>query len=126
MIPELAIAVLACARIGAIHSVVFGGFSAQSISDRINDSQCKIVITTDGAVRGNKTIPMKETVDEALTSCPCVDTVIVKTRTKTPVSMLKGRDLWWEEEEAQASEVCAPEAMNAEDPLFILYSPVNR
>ena len=122
MIPELAIAVLACARIGAIHSVVFGGFSAQSISDRINDSQCKIVITTDGAVRGNKTIPMKETVDEALTSCPCVDTVIVKTRTKTPVSMLKGRDLWWEEEEAQASEVCAPEAMNAEDPLFILYT----
>ncbi len=122
MIPELAIAVLACARIGAIHSVVFGGFSAQSISDRINDSQCKIVITTDGAVRGNKSIPMKETVDEALTSCPCVETVIVKTRTKTPVSMLKGRDLWWEEEEAQASEECAAEPMNAEDPLFILYT----
>lgn len=122
MIPELAIAVLACARIGAIHSVVFGGFSAQSISDRINDSQCKIVITTDGAVRGNKTIPMKETVDEALTSCPCVETVIVKTRTKTPVSMLNGRDLWWEEEEAQASEICAAEPMNAEDPLFILYT----
>jgi acetyl-CoA synthetase len=122
MIPELAIAVLACARIGAIHSVVFGGFSAQSITDRINDSQCKLVITTDGAVRGNKTIPMKETVDEALVSCPCVETVIVKTRTQTPISMLKGRDLWWEEEEAEASEVCAPEAMNAEDPLFILYT----
>ncbi len=122
MIPELAIAVLACARIGAIHSVVFGGFSAQSISDRINDSQCKLVITTDGAVRGNKTIPMKETVDEALVSCPCVETVIVKTRTQTPISMLKGRDLWWEEEEAEASAVCAPEAMNAEDPLFILYT----
>ena len=122
MIPELAIAVLACARIGAIHSVVFGGFSAQSITDRINDSQCKLVITTDGAVRGNKTIPMKETVDDALASCPCVETVIVKTRTQTPISMLKGRDLWWEEEEAEASEVCAPEAMNAEDPLFILYT----
>ena len=122
MIPELAIAVLACARIGAIHSVVFGGFSAQSISDRINDSLCKIVITTDGAVRGNKTIPMKETVDVALESCPCVETVIVKTRTKTPVSMLKGRDLWWEEEFAEASADCAPEAMNAEDPLFILYT----
>ncbi len=122
MIPELAIAVLACARIGAIHSVVFGGFSAQSITDRINDSHCKLVITTDGAVRGNKTIPMKETVDDALASCPCVETVIVKTRTQTPISMLKGRDLWWEEEEAEASEVCAPEAMNAEDPLFILYT----
>jgi acetyl-CoA synthetase len=102
--------------------VVFGGFSAQSITDRINDSQCKLVITTDGAVRGNKTIPMKETVDDALLSCPCVETVIVKTRTQTPISMLKGRDLWWEEEEAEASEVCAPEAMNAEDPLFILYT----
>ncbi len=122
MIPELAIAVLACARIGAIHSVVFGGFSAQSISDRINDSQCKLVITTDGAVRGNKTIPMKETVDDALVSCPCVETVIVKKRTQTPISMVKGRDLWWEEEEIQASDVCAPEAMNAEDPLFILYT----
>jgi acetyl-CoA synthetase len=122
MIPELAIAVLACARIGAIHSVVFGGFSAQSISDRVNDSQCKLVITTDGAVRGNKTIPMKETVDDALLSCPCVETVIVKIRTKTPISMLKGRDLWWEEEEMQASGICAPEAMNAEDPLFILYT----
>jgi acetyl-CoA synthetase len=122
MIPELAIAVLACARIGAIHSVVFGGFSAQSISDRINDSLCKLVITTDGAVRGNKTIPMKETVDDALVSCPCVEKVIVKTRTQTPISMLKGRDLWWEEEEAEASEICAPEAMNAEDPLFILYT----
>jgi len=122
MIPELAIAVLACARIGAIHSVVFGGFSAQSITDRINDSACKLVITTDGAVRGNKTIPMKETVDDALISCPCVERVIVKTRTQTPVSMIKGRDLWWEEEEAQASADCAPEVMNAEDPLFILYT----
>ncbi|MEY3917985.1 MAG: hypothetical protein RLZZ132_320 [Bacteroidota bacterium] len=122
MIPELAIAVLACARIGAIHSVVFGGFSAQSIADRINDSECKVVITTDGAVRGNKTIPMKETVDDALVTCPSVEKVIVKTRTKTPVSMIGGRDLWWEQEENEASADCPAEAMNAEDPLFILYT----
>jgi acetyl-CoA synthetase len=122
MIPELAIAVLACARIGAIHSVVFGGFSAQSIADRINDSECKLVITTDGAVRGNKTIPMKETVDDALVTCPSVEKVIVKTRTKTPVSMIGGRDLWWEQEENDASPDCPAEAMNAEDPLFILYT----
>ncbi|MFZ9187405.1 MAG: acetate--CoA ligase, partial [Algoriphagus sp.] len=122
MIPELAIAVLACARIGAIHSVVFGGFSAQSIADRINDSECKVVITTDGAVRGNKTIPMKETVDDALVTCPSVEKVIVKTRTKTPVSMIGGRDLWWEQEENEAAADCPAEAMNAEDPLFILYT----
>jgi acetyl-CoA synthetase len=122
MIPELAIAVLACARIGAIHSVVFGGFSAQSIADRINDSACKVVVTTDGAVRGNKTIPMKETVDDALVTCPSVEKVIVKTRTKTPVSMIGGRDLWWEQEENEASADCPAEAMNAEDPLFILYT----
>ena len=122
MIPELAIAVLACARIGAIHSVVFGGFSAQSIADRINDSECKVVVTTDGAVRGNKTIPMKETVDDALVTCPSVEKVIVKTRTKTPVSMIGGRDLWWEQEENEAATDCPVEAMNAEDPLFILYT----
>lgn len=122
MIPELAIAVLACARIGAIHSVVFGGFSAQSIADRINDSECKVVVTTDGAVRGNKTIPMKETVDDALVTCPSVEKVIVKTRTKTPVSMIGGRDLWWEKEENEAAADCPAEAMNAEDPLFILYT----
>lgn len=122
MIPELAIAVLACARIGAIHSVVFGGFSAQSIADRINDSECKVVVTTDGAVRGNKSIPMKETVDDALVTCPSVEKVIVKTRTKTPVSMIGGRDLWWEQEENEASADCPAEAMNAEDPLFILYT----
>jgi acetyl-CoA synthetase len=122
MIPELAIAVLACARIGAIHSVVFGGFSAQSIADRINDSECKVVITTDGAVRGNKTIPMKETVDDALVTCPSIEKVIVKTRTKTPISMLGGRDIWWEEEELVASTDCPAEVMNAEDPLFILYT----
>lgn len=122
MIPELAIAVLATARIGAIHSVVFGGFSAQSIADRINDSECKVVITTDGAVRGNKKIPMKETVDEALVTCPCVEKVIVASRTHTPVSMIKGRDFWWKEAEQEVSADCPAEIMNAEDPLFILYT----
>jgi acetyl-CoA synthetase len=122
MIPELAIAVLACARIGAIHSVIFGGFSAQSIADRVNDATCKIVLTTDGAVRGNKDIPMKDTVDDAIANCPSVEKVIVKRRTNTPVSMLEGRDLWWDEAEHEASVDCPAEAMNSEDPLFILYT----
>lgn len=122
MIPELAIAVLACARIGAVHSVVFGGFSAQSIADRINDSQCKVVVTTDGAVRGAKPIPMKETVDDALIGCPSVKKVIVATRTRTPVSMIKGRDVWWEEEVKHVSSECPAEEMDSEDPLFILYT----
>jgi acetyl-CoA synthetase len=122
MIPELAIAVLACARIGAIHSVVFGGFSAQSISDRINDSACKVILTTDGAVRGKKMIPMKETVDDAIALCPSVEKVIVKRRTNTPVAMLDGRDFWWDEAEHEAADTCAAEIMNSEDPLFILYT----
>ncbi len=122
MIPELAIAVLACARIGAIHSVVFGGFSATSIADRINDSQCVAVITTDGAVRGAKAIPMKDTVDDALIGCPSVKKVIVATRTRTPVSMIKGRDVWWEEEEKHVTADCPAEEMDSEDPLFILYT----
>lgn len=122
MIPELAIAVLACARVGAIHSVVFGGFSAQSIADRINDAGCKVVITTDGSVRGPKQIPMKDTVDDALIGCPTVEKVIVSTRTRTPVSMIKGRDIWWEEEVKHVSSECPAEEMDAEDPLFILYT----
>ena len=122
MIPELAIAVLACARIGAIHSVVFGGFSAQSIADRINDSQCKMVITTDGAVRGAKHVPMKDTVDDALIGCPSVKKVIVATHTRTPVSMIKGRDAWWEHEVKLVNAECPAEEMDAEDPLFILYT----
>jgi len=122
MIPELAIAVLACARIGAIHSVIFGGFSAQSIADRVNDATCKIVLTTDGAVRGNKDIPLKETVDDAIANCPSVEKVIVKRRTNTPVSMMEGRDLWWDEAEHEASADCPAETMNSEDPLFILYT----
>ena len=98
MVPELAIAVLACARIGAIHSVVFGGFSAQSIADRLQDAQGRFVITCDGAFRGNKEIPLKGVIDDALEKCPFVERVIVLTRTKTPVSMIKGRDVWWEDE----------------------------
>ncbi len=122
MVPELAISVLACARIGAIHSVVFGGFSAKSISDRINDSQCVMVITSDGAFRGNKVIPMKETVDDALEKCTSVENVIVMARTRTPISMIKGRDLWWEEEVKHVDSNCPAEPMNSEDPLFILYT----
>ncbi len=126
MVPELAIAVLACARIGAIHSVVFGGFSAQSISDRIQDAQCNIVVTADGAFRGNKTIQLKPIVDEALLSCPSVKKVIVLTRTQDSVSMHKGRDVWWESEvkkvEAEGSPFCQAESMDAEDMLFILYT----
>jgi len=122
MVPELAVAVLACARIGAVHSVVFGGFSAKSIADRINDAECSMVITSDGAFRGSKVIPMKDTVDEALVQCATVEKVIVLTRTRTPVHMLKGRDLWWEDEVKQVNSVCPAEPMDAEDMLFILYT----
>ena len=122
MVPELTVAVLACARIGAVHSVVFGGFSAKSIADRINDSACTMVITSDGAYRGAKVIPMKETVDNALDLCSTVKNVIVMTRTRTPVSMIKGRDLWWEEEVKHVDSVCPAEPMDAEDMLFILYT----
>jgi len=122
MVPELAITVLACARIGAIHSVVFGGFSAQSIADRINDAQCKVVVTSDGAYRGNKEIPMKDTVDDALIGCPSIERVIVMTRTRTPVAMLKGRDVWLEQELKHVTATCEAEEMDAEDVLFILYT----
>ena len=126
MVPELVIAVLACARIGAIHSVVFGGFSAQSIADRINDTGCKLVITSDGGFRGTKTIELKNIVDDALVQCKSVNRVIVLTRTRTPVSMIKGRDVWWEDEitkvETQGNPTCPAEEMDAEDMLFILYT----
>ncbi len=122
MVPELAVAVLACARIGAVHSVVFGGFSAKSIADRINDAACKIVITADGAFRGNKQIQLKEVIDDALIGCPTVEKVVVLTHTRTPVSMLKGRDLWWEDEIKLVDTDCPAEEMDAEDMLFILYT----
>ncbi|KAA8475857.1 acetyl-coenzyme A synthetase [Arcticibacter tournemirensis] len=126
MVPELAIAVLACARIGAIHSVIFGGFSAQSIADRINDAQCSVVITADGGFRGVKDIPLKEVIDDALVQCRSVNRVIVLTRSRTPVSMIKGRDVWWEDEikkvETQGNPECPAEEMDAEDVLFVLYT----
>ncbi|MBK9673540.1 MAG: acetate--CoA ligase [Bacteroidetes bacterium] len=122
MIPELAIAVLACARIGAVHSVVFGGFSAQSISDRLQDAKAEFVITCDGAFRGAKAIPLKEIIDDALVSCDFVKRVIVCERTDTPVSMIKGRDVWWKDEMENASADCPAEEMDAEDLLFILYT----
>jgi len=122
MIPELAISVLACARIGAIHSVVFAGFSATALATRINDSDCKMVITSDGSFRGSKTIDLKGIVDEALESCSCVETVLVAKRIKTEIYMKAGRDKWLAPLFEGASDVCAPEIMNAEDPLFILYT----
>ena len=122
MIPELAIAVLACARIGAIHSVVFGGFSAHSIADRLQDAQVGFIVTCDGAFRGAKDIPLKAIIDDALLNCPFVKTVIVYERTKIPVSMIKGRDLWWNDEMEKANDDCPAEIMDAEDMLFILYT----
>lgn len=126
MVPELAIAVLACARIGAIHSVVFGGFSAQSIADRLQDANAEYVITCDGAFRGNKEIPLKNVIDDALVQCRFVKRVIVLTRTRTPVSMIKGRDVWWEDEikkvETQGNRDFEAVEMDAEDMLFILYT----
>jgi len=126
MIPELAIAVLACARIGAIHSVIFGGFSAQSIADRLYDAQAEYIVTCDGAYRGAKDIPLKSVIDDALISNRTVKRVIVCTRTRTAVSMIKGRDVWWEDEvkkiETLGLNDCPAEEMDAEDPLFILYT----
>ncbi len=130
MVPELAYAVLGCARIGAIHSVVFGGFSAQSIADRLEDAKAEFIITCDGAYRGGKDIPLKDVIDDALIGNKTIKRVIVYTRTRRPVSMIKGRDVWWEDEmeyaESQIEKdgvVSFPaEEMDAEDPLFILYT----
>ena len=126
MIPELEIAVLACARIGAIHSVVFGGFSAQSISDRIQDAQCNIVVTADGSFRGNKEICLKNIMDEALVSCPSVERVIVVERSKSAISMEKGRDVFYDQEMSRMESLgltdFVAEPMDSEDPLFILYT----
>lgn len=130
MVPELAYAILGCARIGAIHSVIFGGFSAQSIADRLYDANAEYIITCDGAYRGEKIIPLKSVIDDALIGNRSIKRVIVYTRTRTAVSMLKGRDVWWEDEMQYAEEqvekngiVSFPaETMDAEDPLFILYT----
>lgn len=122
MTPELAYAVLACARIGAIHSVVFAGFSAKSLSDRIMDAKCNIVLTADGGYRGSKITPLKDITDEALESCDCVERVIVLNRTNSKIAMEYGRDVWWQDEFAKASDFCPAEVMDAEDMLFILYT----
>ncbi|OGV99235.1 MAG: acetate--CoA ligase [Nitrospinae bacterium RIFCSPLOWO2_02_FULL_39_110] len=124
MIPELPISMLACARIGAIHSVVFGGFSAQSLRNRIQDCRAKLLITADRGVRGGRLIPIKANVDEALTECPTVERLIVVKRTDGVVDMEAGRDLWWHDEinKEDVSNYCEPEWMDAEDPLFILYT----
>ena len=126
MIPELAITTLACARIGAIHSVIFGGFSAQAIADRLDDAGAKFIVTCDGAFRGAKDIALKSVVDDALVGNKTIEKVIVCTRTRTPVSMLKGRDVWWEDEikkvETMGNPAVPAVTMDAEDILFILYT----
>jgi acetyl-CoA synthetase len=122
MIPELAVSVLACARIGAIHSVVFAGFSATALATRINDSGCKMVLTSDGSYRGKKTIDLKGIVNEALTKCPEVNSVLVVKRIHSEITMLAGRDNWLQPLLNEASTTYEPEIMNAEDPLFILYT----
>ena len=122
MIPEAAYAMLACTRIGAVHSVVFGGFSPQSLSDRILDSDCQTVITADEGLRGGKPVPLKDNTDEALKICPNVHTVIVVERTGGTIGWKEGRDVWYHEITASASDECEPEWMDSEDPLFILYT----
>jgi acetyl-CoA synthetase len=122
MVPEAAVAMLACARIGAIHSVVFGGFSPTALKDRILDSDCEVVITADEGVRGAKTVPLKANVDEALNDCPNVHTVVVYKRTGKEINWVDDRDIWYQDAIAAASSDCPPEEMDAEDPLFILYT----
>lgn len=122
MIPEAAFAMLACARIGAIHSVIFAGFSPDAISDRLNDCQSNVVITADGGLRGGKEIPLKENINRALLKSPSVKSVLVVAHTDAPVEMLSGRDFWYHEARKSASVVCEPEVMKSNDPLFILYT----
>ena len=122
MIPELPITMLACARIGAIHSVVFGGFSAVSLANRIQDSDCRLLVTSNVSLRGGKAIRLKDIADEALEACPSVKDMIVVQRTAEQVKLREGRDTWWHDEMADASAVSEPERMNAQDPLFILYT----
>ena len=122
MVPEAAIAMLACARVGAVHSVVFAGFSSTSLADRINDCQAKMVLTSDGNFRGSKTIPVKPVVDEALEKCSTIDSVIVLERTKQNVEMINGRDHWWHDCISEEPKVCEAEVLDSEDMLFILYT----
>src|SRR5439155_24708862 len=122
MIPEAAIAMLACARIGAAHSIVFGGFSAEALRDRLNDAQAKLLVTADGGYRRGAVVPLKANVDEALRDAPSVENVVVVRRTGETVAMKGGRDRWWNELMDDADDVCAAEPVDAEQPLFILYT----
>jgi acetyl-CoA synthetase len=122
MVPEVAVAMLACARIGAPHTVVFGGFSAESLRDRINDAEAKVLVTADGGYRRGGLVPLKQNADEALTATPSILKAVVLKRTGQTVPMKAGRDLWWDDLMAQARPDCPPEAMDAEDPLYILYT----
>ena len=122
MVPEAAIAMLACARVGAVHSVVFAGFSSTSLADRVNDCQAKMVLTSDGNFRGNKTISVKSVVDEALEKSKSIESVIVLERTKQTINMIEGRDHWWHDCIKEESNVCEAEVMDSEDMLFILYT----
>jgi acetyl-CoA synthetase len=122
MIPEAAVAMLACARIGAIHSVVFGGFSPEALKDRILNSECKMVITADEGVRGGRSVPLKANADKAIKSCECVEKVIVVKRTGGKIDWQDSRDIWYHETVAEAAAECEPEQVDAEDPLFILYT----
>ena len=122
MIPELAILMLACVRIGAVHSIIFGGFSADSIAGRVNDCESEFIITADEGVRGGKTIPLKEITDEALLNCPNVKKCIVVKRTGNSINWKRERDIWYHNLIKDVSNICEPEEMGAEDPLFILYT----
>src|SRR5690606_28665401 len=122
MVPEAAIAMLSCARIGAVHSVVFAGFSSNALAGRIEDSGAKIVLTSDGNYRGTKKIPVKAVVDEALQNSSGVESVIVYQRTNEEVSMKEGRDSWWHDERSSQEDYCEPEEMDSEDLLYILYT----
>jgi acetyl-CoA synthetase len=122
MVPEVAVAMLACARIGAVHTVVFGGFSAESLRDRINDAGAKLLVTADGGYRRGSIVPLKQNADDALQATPSIEHVIVLRRTGQTVTFKTGRDLWWSEVMARAAKDCPPEAMDAEDPLYILYT----
>ena len=122
MVPEAAVAMLACTRIGAIHSVVFGGFSPESLKDRILDSDCKLIVTADEGIRGGRFIPLKENVDIALTECPNVHTTVVIQRTGRKIAWNKNRDIFYHEAMEKVSSNCPAEEMAAEDPLFILYT----
>ncbi|RKZ70145.1 MAG: acetyl-coenzyme A synthetase, partial [Gammaproteobacteria bacterium] len=122
MIPEASVAMLACTRIGAVHSIVFGGFSPEALRDRIADSDCQVVITADEGLRGSKSVPLKANVDKAIAECPNVHTVLVVKRTGGDIAWNDKCDIWYEDEMRKASADCPPEEMDAEDPLFILYT----